>query len=92
MPPAGLVYLFIQKVCHISTNPYGAFMALAKYLSKKAGRGSLGNTLLVAVSCGYDTCFAVEACDGLCHLLNLCIELKHRQGYNGLHQPLSDTL
>ncbi len=22
----------------------------------------------VAVSCGYDTCFAVGACDGLCHL------------------------
>ena len=25
-------------------------------------------THIVAVSCGYDTCFAVWACDGLCHL------------------------
>ncbi len=24
--------------------------------------------LSVAVSCGYDTCFAVKTCDGLCHI------------------------
>ena len=23
----------------------------------------------VAVSCGYDTCFAVKSCDGLCHFI-----------------------
>ncbi len=25
----------------------------------------------VAVSCGYSTCFAVSACDGLCHLTKI---------------------
>ncbi len=25
--------------------------------------------LIVAVSCGYDTCFAVKTCDGLCHFI-----------------------
>ncbi len=25
----------------------------------------------VVVSCGYDTCFAVKACDGLCHLTKI---------------------
>ncbi len=28
----------------------------------------------VAVSCGYSTCFAVSACDGLCHLSTLALK------------------
>ncbi len=30
--------------------------------------GPFFSAMTVAVSCGYSTCFAISACDGLCHL------------------------
>ena len=68
----------IQLRCTFSyTNPESEPHAPNTYQSKLVPGGSInsnkceGSTsrpCVVAVSCGYDTCFAVRACDGLCHL------------------------
>ena len=44
---------------------YSGTTSVTMQLSQKV------DTLDVAVSCGYDTCFAVKACDGLCHLTKI---------------------
>ena len=38
-------------------------------LDVAAGTGVTGKDVSIAVSRGYDTCFSVKACDGLCQLL-----------------------
>ncbi len=40
--------------------------------------------LYVAVSCGYDTCFAVLACDGLCHLTKTMHHIGTPSGFPGV--------
>ena len=35
----------------------------------------------VAVSCGYDTCFAVSACDWLCHLTKIMDRVETPFGF-----------
>ncbi len=39
--------------------------------SLKVCLGEALRNIGVAVSCGYDTCFVVRACDGLCHLTKI---------------------
>ena len=38
----------------------------------------------VAVSCGYGTCFAVRACDGLCHLTKLMDRVETPFGFQSI--------
>ncbi len=38
----------------------------------------------VAVSCGYDTCFAVKACDGLCHLTKSMGRIETPLGFQSI--------
>ena len=39
------------------------------------------STCHVAVSCGYSTCFAVSACDGLCHLTKIIDRVETPFGF-----------
>ena len=39
------------------------------------------NVVSVAVSCGYNTCFAVSACDGLCHLTKVMDRVETPFGF-----------
>ncbi len=44
--------------------------------------------IYVAVSCGYSTCFAISACDGLCHLT----KVMDRVGTPFWFQPIRESL
>ncbi len=41
------------------------------------------NTMFVAVSSGFDTCFAVKDCDGLCHLTKSMDRIETPLGFGG---------
>ena len=43
-----------------------------------------GGHFIVAVSCGYDTCCAVKACDGLCHLTKTMGRTETPSGFPGV--------
>ncbi len=44
----------------------------------------VNQTVNVAVSCGYDTCFAVGACDGLCHLTKFMDQVETPFGFQSI--------
>ncbi len=78
---------------YISTAPCGDAAISSRYLKIHVVTNLWRNrwfhicTMVVAVSCGYDTCFAEKVCVGLCHLTKSMDRIETPYGFQSIVWP-----